>query len=263
MSIKILTPISHLFNDKYDGKKLASLSDELEARERTCDLNFPNTTHYHIDFDVNIGLTNDQIVFLENHVKPRENIHTLTFQAARDCQEVELRDNRYFPKSKPLDLNEQIENTKKSINQIKNIVGSFRNIGIENNNFYDTGAYGICTTPEFLTQACLKTDCHLLFDFAHAFVTCINRKLSFEDYKNELLNNINCKQIHLCEPTLFSENGKEYAIDSHNLPSSVNTKECIDILRNWKIQYLTIEYYKDVNGLIRYLPYLRDLLYKK
>ena len=85
--------------DKKDMLDIIGLSDELEARERTCDLNVDNTTHYHIDFDLNIGLTDNQIKFLEKYVKPNEKIQTLTFQAARDCEEVEKKDNKYFPKS--------------------------------------------------------------------------------------------------------------------------------------------------------------------
>ena len=63
--IKILTPISHLFAESNSASAdIISCSDALEARERTATLNFPSTTHYHIDFDLNIGLTSPQIDFL-------------------------------------------------------------------------------------------------------------------------------------------------------------------------------------------------------
>ena len=70
--IKILTPISHLFAEKDSSSSdIIACSDALEARERTAKLNFSPTTHYHIDFDLNIGLTSTQIDFLSNYVKPR------------------------------------------------------------------------------------------------------------------------------------------------------------------------------------------------
>ena len=80
MSIKILTPISHIFKESVLAEDITNLSDGLEARERTCELKLNKTTHYHIDFDLNIGLSNNQIEFLEQHVKPRENIKHLPFK---------------------------------------------------------------------------------------------------------------------------------------------------------------------------------------
>ena len=260
MNIKLLTPISHLFNEVNTSTEISEISDELEARERTCEINLDNTTHYHIDFDLNIGLTQSQIDFLNSYVKPRENIQTLTFQAARDCNEVSLKGNKYFPKSKPIDINEQIENTEKSLKIIKNIVGEDRKIGIENNNYYPTGAYDICTSTDYLIPCFEKLGLHLLFDVAHAIVTCTNKRISFKDYRDKLLSRMKCKQIHLCEPTLISYKGTKCAIDSHGLPSQINTQKCIDILLKWKIQYLTIEYYRDADHLINYLSYLRDLI---
>ena len=59
----LLTPISHLFLNESDGEQIAFESDYLEARERTSHLRFANTTHYHIDFDINIGLDQNQLDF--------------------------------------------------------------------------------------------------------------------------------------------------------------------------------------------------------
>ena len=79
--ISLLTPISHLFKSDFRfASDIANASDWLEARERTADLRIPNTTHYHIDFDLNIGLTDDNLDFLRNQVSPRDEIQNLTFQ---------------------------------------------------------------------------------------------------------------------------------------------------------------------------------------
>ena len=55
MGFKLLTPISHLFSNAENVQKIVAASDFLEARERTADLRLDNTTHYHIDFDLNLG----------------------------------------------------------------------------------------------------------------------------------------------------------------------------------------------------------------
>ena len=260
MSIKILTPISHVFKDSKLAEDISNLSDELEARERTCELNLNKTTHYHIDFDLNIGLSKNQIEFLEKYVKPRENIKTLTFQAARDCNEVILKNNKYQPNSLPLSINDQLENTKTSLKKIQDIVGSYRNIGIENNNYYPTGAYDICTSTEYLISCFEDIGLHLLFDVAHAIVTCTNKNLSFTDYSQKLLKNMECKQVHLCEPSFSYSNRLPKAIDSHNLPSPKSTQETLKIMQKWNIKYLTIEYYRNADTLKEYLNYLHTLI---
>ena len=97
---KLLTPISHLFKEQSSAlKDIIKTSDCLEARERTFNLRLDNTTHYHIDFDLNIGLTEDQKNFLNENVKNRESIVCVTFQAARDCERVKLEKGIYQPLS--------------------------------------------------------------------------------------------------------------------------------------------------------------------
>tara|TARA_B100001989_G_C24549887_1_gene473583 strand:+ start:672 stop:1463 length:792 start_codon:yes stop_codon:yes gene_type:complete len=259
--IKLLTPISHHFENIESVENIIDISDELEARERTCHLNLKNTTHYHIDFDLNIGLSNDQIEFLIKHVKPRENIHTLTFQAARDCEEVKLLNKKYHPVSRPIGLNEQILNTKKSIKIIKDIVGSDRNIGIENNNYYPTGAYDICTSESYLIEVCQVNNIHLLFDYAHAMVTSFNRNFKFKDYSDSLLSNLDCTQVHICEPTFtYNEKGEVLAEDSHNLPKPNTTQNLLELTNKFQIKYITVEFYKDAVNLLNYMKYLKKSL---
>ena len=70
--LKILTPISHLFTESEENIKIImNCSDQLEARERTAHLRLDKTSHYHIDFDLNIGITEIQKKFLYNQVRDR------------------------------------------------------------------------------------------------------------------------------------------------------------------------------------------------
>lgn len=256
--MKLLTPVSHLFNNITNAQKIIDNSNFLEARERTCQLNFPNTTHYHIDFDLNIGITEKQTEFLKKHVKPREEIRTLTFQAARDCKKIKIRDGVYFPDSEIIPLSDQVYNTKKSILEIQDIVGTDRKIGIENNNFYDSGAYDICTSIDYLFEIINLDNCHLLFDIAHALVTCANKNIPFSYYSEKLLETKKCLQMHICQPTyIFNEKGIS-AKDSHNLPSFELTELSISLCKKYGIKLLTIEYYRDTAKLVNFLKYLKN-----
>ena len=255
--MKLLTPISHLFNNEKNGKRISEVSDFLEARERTCTLRFKNTTHYHIDFDLNLGLSDQQLQFLKDHVYPRDEIRVITFQAARDSVKVKLKNGLFFPDSNIIEISDQIKNTKDSISKIQNILGKDRLIGIENNNYYPTGAYDICTSTEYLNEITNSDNCHLLFDIAHALVTCANKKISFSNYSETLLKTGKCFQIHLCQPAYLFKNNIYSAIDAHDIPSLEITELAISLGQNWNIEFLTIEYYKDATKLISYLKFIK------
>ncbi len=258
--MKLVTPISHLFKDESFAKMIENHSDALEARERTATLNFAKTTHYHIDFDLNLGLKEEEKNFLIDYVKPREEISTLTFQAARDCVKSKISDGMYTIASTVIGLDEQVQNTKNSIKEIKNIVGSDRNIGIENNNYFPTGAYDICTSLEYLLRVLEETELHLLLDIAHAKVTSVNKNCSFEVYAQSLLETEKCKQIHICEHSVIKKNGKLLARDSHEIPSFTTSAETVELCNKYKIPCITVEYYKDAEKLTEYLKYMQSLI---
>ena len=256
--MKLLTPISHLFKDKKQVENIIKFSDKLEARERTCNLHLENTTHYHIDFDLNLGLNNKQIEFLEQHVKPRENITTLTFQASKDCEKVTIEDGMYFPNSEIIPIKQQIETTKQTITHIQSIVGTHRVIGIENNNFYSTGAYNISTSLDYLLAVLEFNNLELLFDVAHALVTCANSSIDYEIYSNKLLATGKCNQFHLCQPTYFYDLNGISAKDSHEIPNYELTESSISLAKKWGVKNLTVEYYKNADILTSYLKYLKS-----
>ena len=258
--IKLVTPISHLFNDIENASKIKSLSDELEARERTCDLRFDKTSHYHIDFDLNLGLNERQKEFLHQKVKNRSEIDTLTFQITRDTEEFKFKNGKFYPKGLFIDEKEQLMRIKHSIKIIKDIVGSHRSIGIENNNFYDTGAYEIATSSKFINKAINSSGCHLLLDIAHAKVTCENKEFDLQTYIKEMTSGITCKQMHLCDPSQRMVEGKKETYDAHLLPDIHSIDQAVNLCEELKIKHLTIEYYKDTGKLVDCLKIIRKLL---
>jgi len=245
MAIKLLTPISHLFENSINAKKISSLSDCLEARERTHHLRFDNTTHYHIDFDINLGINEEQKAFLKNNVAPREQITNITFQASRDCLRSVLMDGAYQKASRTLSLEEQLKNVKSIEKTLTDILGTDRNLGFENNNYYPTGAYEICTSVEFINTVLETTNFHLLLDYAHAQVTSINLKINPDSYIQDILSTGQCRQIHFCSHSSSIKNEKITAIDSHDKPDDKTIKSVINIAKKHKVEYLTVEYYKD------------------
>ena len=258
--IKLLTPISHLFNERIQAEHIINNTDYLEARERTCDLFFPKTTHYHIDFDLNIGISDKQIQFLKDHVKPREEIQNITFQAARDCENINIKEGIYYPASELIPLKQQINNSKESLKKIIDILGKDRKIGIENNNYYPSGAYDICTSLEYLQEIINLKDCHLLFDVAHALVTCANKDISFEDYSETLLKTKKCLQMHICQPSYLLDKGVMYARDAHEIPSFELTEISVSLCIKYGIKLITVEYYQNAEKLISYLKYIKSFI---
>ena len=189
-------------------------------------------------------------------MKDRESIETITFQASRDCEKVALVEHAYVPKSRILSIEEQVKNAKRSKKQIEDIVGTNRKIGFENNNFYATGAYSICTSLEFLTRVIQDAEYDWLFDIAHAIVTCTNQKISFDDYSTTLLKTNKCTQLHICEPDIIYSD-EACAIDAHNLPSLTLTQYALDCCERYNIKNMTVEYYKDAKILCKYLNAIR------
>ena len=263
-SMKLLTPISHLFkiNDSIQSE-IRENSDLLEARERTCDLTIDNTTHYHIDFDLNLGITENQKQFLIDNVRDRLEITTLTFQAACDCEKVEINKGMYVPCSLPISLDQQIKNTLNSVRVIKDIVGSDRKIGIENNNYYPTGAYNVCTSLPYLLAVLQESNLELLFDIAHAKVTCYNNNISFLEYSSGLLDLNMCNQVHVCQPLEVEHNGETILRDIHELPTDDFTEMALSLMRKYSITYFTCEYYRDATILCEYLKKVRNLFNDK
>ena len=230
--ISLVTPISHLFQTDELTNEICTLSTSLEARERTSKLRLPKTTHYHIDFDLNIGLTEDNINFLKNEVKDRQGIHTLTFQISRDSEKVQIKKGMFYPESEPLEEKIQIENFKKSLKIVRDIVGTDKTIGFENNNYYDTGAYDLCTSQGFIIKLLNDTDAKLLFDYSHAFVSCFNRGTDFESYAKSLLSTKKCIQMHLCEVNYIYQRNVPICIDAHDIPSPKTTSKAVELVES-------------------------------
>lgn len=218
-------------------------------------IQLPGTTHFHIDFNLNHGLTDSHLNFLKDNVRNRPDLRVLTFQAATDCATFTIKNNLCYPASPSLSFTDQLANASESIRKIRDICGTHISIGIENNNYFPTGAFDICTSPRFLLEVIEKNDLHLLYDIAHANVTCHNKGLDLSCYESDLMN-APCFQLHLCQHTIPGHH-QGYAYDSHELPSSESIESALALAKQYSIPFLTIEYYKNASSLINILSSLK------
>ena len=136
--------------------------------------------------------------------------------------------------------------------------GNNVDIAVENNNYYPTEAYRDVTEPEFISEIVNDNGLRFLFDMAHAKVTCFNKDINFERYKNKLpLDKV--IQLHICSYSIDDELNQAY--DAHNYPNDEELLEIKKIIEEYQsVKYLTVEYYKDVENLEISLKKVRELI---
>lgn len=256
--MRIVTPASEFFLDAGNSRKICEASASLELRP---ELKIParewqHFSHCHVSdpvFDINLKWEIAVKERLEQLLEGGSGIPaTLSFHLARDCEGTQTDDvGRYIPAGRFLERDEMISNIAENTNWLRNRYGS--EVLIENNNFYNTGAYGLVTDPEFISEAIVSTDVGFLFDFAHAVVSAHNLGTNFSQYVEELpLDRV--KQIHVSSPRLR----KGEMLDSHELPDLDMVRAAIDLVteKTAQIPAVSIEYYKSVEHLVGFLHIL-------
>ena len=152
-------------------------------------------------------------------------------------------------------------NAQYNISKIKKIVGDVQ-VLIENNNYYPTKAYDIVTDAHFISDIVYDNNIGLLFDQAHAEITSHNSKINYNEYINNLPLD-KCYQIHLCKmgysKSLYSENF--HLAEDHHSPLELTelTKLKQTLNKAPLVNYLTVEYYKDIDGLINSINLIKNI----
>jgi hypothetical protein len=124
---------------------------------------------------------------------------------------------------------------------------------VENNNHLGMDAYEVVTDPAFISSVVEHSEFGLLLDVAHAEITAHNTETPFERYLSTLPL-ADCQQIHLSH-CLTEDDG---AVDAHAFlePADWDRFESLSD-RLASLQYVTLEYYRDVTLLIDQLHVLR------
>jgi uncharacterized protein (UPF0276 family) len=255
--LKIATPISHLFEDPRHAQHIIDNSDCLECRDRSLNVNLPGQEVFHCGIQPIHKLDKNDFYYLENIAKSKPNLKLITFHAASSCSKPYIEGQMFRMGGVQYSREELLQNARENISQIKALFGSQVSVAIENNNYYPTEAYRWITDADFIRQIVYENDIFFLFDIAHARVTAHNRELNYEDYKNVLpLDKM--VQIHICHYAVDKNN---IAYDEHNLPEKEEWEELKSLISSTcNVRYLTIEYYKDTNKLIKSLKEVRKII---
>lgn len=258
--IKVVTPISHLFENKEYKKIILENSDLLECRDRSIDYNEYNTKQelYHCDLQPIHEWKNAEWKLLEKVKLTKPNLKLITFHLASCCDNPSILKGKFEVGGKVYTSAEMKSFAKKNFYQIKKLFGSKIDIGVENNNFYDTDAYRDITNPDFISQIVNDNNIKFLFDIAHAKVTCFNKNINYFDYKKNLpLDKI--IQIHLSGYDINKD--IQEAFDAHNLPNNEDFLETQKIISEFNtLKYLTVEFYRDIEDLKLALKTVKKIL---
>lgn len=191
------------------------------------------------------------------------NISRVSFHCASNCDAPRIIDRRYVSGGTVRSRNEMIDAALNNVQMLRSEFGAAFDIDIENNNYYPTdegcaNPYDNVTDASFISDIINACDASLLFDLAHARVTCHNRKASIDDYVN-MLPMKRVRQLHLCDHAIDATG---MAYDAHDAPSLSTVRCAIDIARSSTRSplYAIIEYYRDCDKLIDVLKQIKVFL---
>lgn len=256
MTFKISLPISHLFEKEENISQLSGKYDCLETRPFTLNCSLPDQQLFHADNIQPIHeLADSDFKFLEEIREKKKDLKAISFHCASCCLEPEVKDGIFYKgKNRSYARDEMYKNAERNLSIIKSIFPDTTSISIENNNYYPTDAYMHVTEAQFIRDIVYDNDICFLFDNAHARVTAFNSKISYDSYiKNLPLDKMN--QIQFCE-AFVPETG--LARDIHELPTDKTVEEIVTLAREYDVQYVTPEYYKSIERLIKLLESLNN-----
>ena len=256
--IKLATPISHLFENSEYQKIIIENSDTFECRDRSIESTIDNQTLFHCELQPIHKWGNSEWSFLNRIKESKPDLRLITFHLASCCDEPKLVDRMFELGGREYSKQEMRDFAKKNFIGIKNLFGSKVAIAVENNNYYPTKAYRDVTDATFISQVVEDNDLKFLFDLSHARVTCYNKNINFDRYKDNLPLD-RAIQLHICTFGIDKERGLAY--DAHNYPDEEELLEIQKLIKNYKnIEYLTVEYYRDIENLEASLKTVRELV---
>ena len=256
-SIKIATPISHLFDNGKLSSKILNLSDCLECRDHSIDKDFKSQELFHCDLQPIHKFSEHDINSLIKIKSKKKDLKLISFHLASCYKKPKLKKGIFHPSGIKISVEELKYNAQININRIKEIFGKNISISVENNNYFKTEAYDYVTDPDFISSIVYDNDINFLFDISHARISSINSGVDFYEYLSKLpLNRVN--QIHISKEEVDSS-GEVF--DAHELPSDKETEEIIKFIKKYStLKYITVEYYKDPYKLLDYLTKLNKII---
>lgn len=253
---KIATPISHLFKSEADAKLIVSHSDCLECRDHSPkENNLQLHELFHFEMQIIHEITEEGFSYIEDTFRTKPHLKLVSFHVASCFDKPLLIDGVFQPGGREFSYDEMQETAAGNIARIKSFMPPGTLICVENNNYLDSPAYRYVIDARFLNDIVTKNDIYFLYDIAHAHISAINMGITFEEYFSGLPIS-RTRQVHICKFGMVSET---QAFDAHYAPDEMIFGELKEILLGHDIKYVTVEYYKETEGLIRSLQYLQNL----
>lgn len=252
---KILTPISHLFQDISVAEEIVTLSDGLECRDHS--INFREDMHLalHCELQPIHPLTQKDFDYLRGIKASKPHLELVSFHVATCYDRPVIENGKFQPGGNRFSRMEMIENAKNNFEKIREIFGDDVFLAVENNNYYQTEAYQHVTDPDFLYEIVYENNIHFLFDIAHAGVSSHNKGVSYQEYVTTLPMD-KVIQLHICRHGI-KENE---AYDAHFPPGNQEWEEIKRLIQKYTIKYFTVEYYRDRENLFASLKHLRTII---
>jgi uncharacterized protein (UPF0276 family) len=256
--INISTPVSTFFNDYKFAEMIMKHSDSLEGRPFNVDKNFRMRQEtFHCDVVQPIHkMKRSEFDFIEKIVETKPGLNVISFHCATSAKNIIEKNGIYQTSDEKYSKQEMYDNCFENVEKIRSIVGNIELL-IENNAYYPTNAYDYVTDGRFLSKLIFDTGLDgFLFDTAHAQVTAYNKGITYEEYKSTLPFEL-CRQIQVCKMGYEGD----YAKDLHKCPDEIEFQDVKSLIDKWSnIGYVTVEYYRDINKLIKSLKELRTIL---
>jgi len=244
--LKIATPISSLFADTQSAQEILACSDCLECRDHSPQADWPRQELFHTDIQPIHPISEEEWDYLRKIREAKPGLKLLSMHMASCCDQPVLRGGRFEPGGKTYGKNELLARARENLAGIRKLFGSQVELAVENNNYYPTPAYQCVCDAGFISEIVRENRLRFLFDVAHAHITSINQGVDYEEYRRQLPLEA-LVQVHLCRHGI---NGNGQAYDAHELPGHAEFCEVEELANRHPFNYLTIEYYKDANGLV-------------
>jgi len=252
---KILTPISHFFKNPVLAEKITALSDGLEARDHSVNYEVDKQLALHCELQPIHTLSDADFEYLRNVSLTKKNLKLVSFHIASCFDQPVIEDGVFQPGGNFFSREAMIDNARHNFRIIKEIFGPGILLALENNNYYPTEAYQYITDPVFLAELVHANNINFLFDIAHAKVSAHNQQLPYEAYVSKLPLT-KAVQLHICRHGYADYK----AYDAHFLPEKEDWDYIHSLIANYDIEYFTVEYYRDIEGLLNSLKQLRRIL---
>lgn len=260
MNIKIATPISTLFDDSSQYMKdVLELSNALEVRDISRKTDYNLTKIYHCEVSLLHKWNNEDMEGVVTKIN-QNNINFVSFHLLSCYTDYNIiKENKPFlPGRQKMSVMEMQANAEENLQLLTKKINNKIIHGIENNNYFPTGAYEEITEPKFINKLISFLKIKLLLDIGHAQITAHYKNIPLDDYINKL-NLSQVYQIHLSSPTIK----KDVCADSHKVLTEDDWEYFKKILPQCpNVKYVTIEYYRDIQKLMAMLKKLKEIIHE-